>query len=147
MVHTKGMANNRCSEVNIRPVLNPHQLEEAIDRANLSSAEAEIIDYIRYMGVFNELTLRQALSLPSKPPALYRLCKACEKIGLELSADYEEMMTWSANENDDNIAWQGNLVCAIASTCDGEKLQPESGTSLYHTFAVHKELFNGLDAG
>ena len=38
------MANNRCSEVNIRPVLNPHQLEQAIDRANLSSAEAEIIE-------------------------------------------------------------------------------------------------------
>ena len=28
---------------------------------------------------------------------------------------------------------------------DNERLTPEAGTAIYHTFTVHKELFQGLD--
>jgi|TARA_B100000073_G_scaffold269209_1_gene228810 hypothetical protein len=129
----------------VRPTLNPDEINQAINQADLSEIEIDIIEYIRYIGVFNELSLRKALSMPSKPPALYRLCKACEKIGHQLPDQFQQMMAWSEHQSDDNIAWQGNLLCAIAYTCDGTKLQPENGTSLYHTFVVHKELFNGLD--
>lgn len=132
--------------MNVRPTLNPDDLEHAINQAGLSDVEIEIIEYLRYIGVFNELSLRKALSMPSKPPALYKLCKACEKIGHQLPDQFQKMMTWSEHQSDDNIAWAGNLLCSIAYTCDGAKLQPESGTSLYHTFVVHKEIFNGLDA-
>ena len=131
---------------NVRPTLNPNEIDQAIIQADLSEIESEILEYIRYIGVFNELSLKKALSMPSKPPALYRLCKACEKIGDQLPDQFKTMMAWSEEQSDDNIAWQGNLVCAIAYTCDGTKLQPENATSLYHTFAVHKELFNGLEA-
>ena len=130
----------------VRPTLDPDEINQAINQAELSEIEIDIIEYVRYIGVFNELSLRKALSMPSKPPALYRLCKACEKIGHQLPDQFQKMMTWSEHQSDDNIAWQGNLLCSIAYTCDGAKLQPENGTSLYHTFVVHKELFNGLDA-
>ena len=129
----------------MRPTLNPDEIDSAISKANLSDIEIEIVEYIRYIGVFNELSLRKALSMPAKPPALYQLCKACEKIGQHIPEEFSDMMTWSERQSDDKIAWQGNLICAIAYTCDGTKLQPENKTSLYHTFVVHKELFNGLE--
>ncbi|QNI47016.1 hypothetical protein [Synechococcus sp. A15-60] len=129
-----------------RPALDPERFETALLKAELSEDEAEIIDHIRYIGVFNELSLRQSLSLASKPPALYKLCKACTKIGAHIANDFSEMMSWSQTQSDDQIAWHGNLICSIAYTCDGRKLQPEDGTSLYHTFAVHRELFNGLES-
>ncbi|MEC7896600.1 MAG: hypothetical protein VX105_01410 [Cyanobacteriota bacterium] len=132
--------------VALRPALDPHRFETALLKAELSEDEAEIIDHIRYIGVFNELSLRQSLSLTSKPPALYKLCKACTKIGAHIANDFSEMMSWSQTQSDDQIAWHGNLICSIAYTCDGHKLQPEDGTSLYHTFAVHRELFNGLES-
>ena len=128
-----------------RPALDPERFEAALLKAELSDDETEIIDYIRYIGVFNELSLRQSLSLASKPPALYKLCKACTKIGAHIATDFEEIMSWSQAHSGDHIAWHGNLVCSIAYSCDGYKLQPEDGTSLYHTFAVHQELFNGLE--
>ena len=53
-------------------------------------------------------------------------------------------MEWSAKQNPDLISWSGNLVCSIGFNVDGERLEPESGTVLYHTFIVHKELFTGL---
>jgi len=144
--HYKLAWSTNIAKSNVRPTLNPDEIDNAISQADLSDIESEIIEYIRYIGVFNELSLKKALSMPSKPPALYRLCKACEKIGHHLPVQFKAMMTWSEDQSDDNIAWQGNLVCAIAYTCDGTKLQPENATSLYHTFAVHKELFNGLEA-
>ena len=130
-----------------RPALDPKRFEAALLKADLSDDETEIIDYIRYTGVFNELSLRQSLSLASKPPALYKLCKACTKIGAHMATEFADMMSWSQAHSDDHIAWHGNLVCSIAYSCDGHKLQPENGTSLYHTFAVHQELFNGLESG
>ena len=129
----------------MRPKLNPDEIDQVISEAGLSDIETEIVEYIRYVGVFNELSLRKALSMPSKPPALYRLCKACEKIGNQIPDTFKNFMNWSEQQSDDKIPWQGNLICAIAYTCDGEKLQPEDQTSLYHIFVVHKELFNGLE--
>ena len=127
-----------------RPKLDKSTFEIAIEKAGLTELESDIIEYIRYNGIFDELSLRKALSLPSKPPALYRLNKTCEKIAIHLPIVSDELFKWSALKNPDNIAWKGNLVCSIGFNCDGDRLEPESGTVLYHTFVVHKELFNGF---
>ena len=127
-----------------RPRLKVEAFETALQKAKLDPGEFEIIEHIRYIGIFDELSLRRALALPSKPPALYRLNKACEKIARHLPDQFKAMMEWSAKQNPDLISWTGNLVCSIGFNVDGERLEPESGTVLYHTFIVHKELFNGL---
>ena len=127
-----------------RPRIDPKQFDLALERSELSEEEIAMIEFIRYMGVFNELSLRHGLSLPSKPPAVYSLNKLCKKMSLILPDLYQQMMTWSIEQSPDKIAWDANLVCSIAYSCDGERLEPESGTTLYHTFTVHKELFNGL---
>ena len=127
-----------------RPKLDKSQFKIAVENADLTELEADILEYIRYNGIFDELSLRKALSLPSKPPALYRLNKICEKIAIHLPAVSNELFGWSKQQNPDNIAWKGNLVCSIGFNCDGDRLEPESGTVLYHTFIIHKELFNGF---
>ena len=127
-----------------RPRLNVEDFETALQNAELDPGEVEIIEHIRYIGIFDELSLRKALALPSKPPALYRLNQACKKIAGQLPEQSQTMMEWSAKQNPDLISWTGNLVCSICFNVDGERLEPESGTTLYHTFVVHKELFNGL---
>ena len=127
-----------------RPKLDKIEFEAAVERSKLSGSESDIIEYIRYNGIFDELSLRKALSLPSKPPALYLLNKACEKIAIQLPVISRKLFEWSAFQNPDNITWKGNLVCSIGFNCDGDRLEPESGTVLYHTFVVHKELFNGF---
>ena len=127
-----------------RPKLDKFQFEIAVENAGLTELETDILEYIRYNGIFDELSLRKALSLPSKPPALYRLNKICEKIAIHLPAVSNELFGWSKQQNPDNIAWKGNLVCSIGFNCDGDRLEPESGTVLYHTFIIHKELFNGF---
>ena len=104
-----------------------------------------MLDYVRFSGVFDELTLRKSLSLPTKPPAIYLLSNLCTKIGVFLPKTFEEFMSWSAEQSVDNISWHGNFICSIAYTCDGLRLEPEQGTALYHTFSIHQELFNGLD--
>ena len=103
------------------------------------------IDYIRYTGVFDELKMRKDLSLPSKPPALWLLAQACEKIGEKIPEHFSKIKSWSKSRSEDAIAWDGNLVCCIVYNCDGVEISPTSGTALYHTFAVHRELFLGLD--
>ena len=127
-----------------RPKLNKIEFDAAVERAKLSGPESDIIEYIRYNGIFDELSLRKALSLPSKPPALYLLNKTCEKIAIHLPIISSKLFEWSAFQNPDHITWKGNLVCSIGFNCDGDRLEPESGTVLYHTFVVHKELFNGF---
>ena len=127
-----------------RPKLNKSQFEIAVENAGLTELEVDILEYIRYNGIFDELSLRKALSLPSKPPALYRLNKICEKIAIYLPTVSNELFKWSKQQNPDYIAWKGNLVCSIGFNCDGDRLEPESGTVLYHTFIIHKELFNGF---
>tara|TARA_B100001057_G_scaffold464099_1_gene518918 strand:+ start:232 stop:633 length:402 start_codon:yes stop_codon:yes gene_type:complete len=127
-----------------RPKLNKSQFEIAVENAGLTELEVDILEYIRYNGIFDELSLRKALSLPSKPPALYRLNKICEKVAIYLPTVSNELFKWSKQQNPDYIAWKGNLVCSIGFNCDGDRLEPESGTVLYHTFIIHKELFNGF---
>lgn len=128
-----------------RPKLNVKEFEYAVHQAALNEIENEMLDYVRFSGVFDELTLRKSLSLPSKPPAIYLLSNLCTKIGLLIPKTFDKFMSWSAHQSVDNISWHGNFICSIAYTCDGLRLEPEQGTALYHTFSVHKELFNGLD--
>ena len=58
---------------------------------------------------------------------------------------FSKIKSWSKSRSEDAIAWDGNLVCCIVYNCDGIEISPTSGTALYHTFAVHRELFLGLD--
>ena len=89
--------------------------------------------------------MRKDLSLPSKPPALWLLATACEKIGEKIPEYFLNIRSWSKSRSADAIAWDGNLVCSIVYNCDGDEISPVSGTALYHTFAVHRELFTGLE--
>ena len=128
-----------------RPVIEVRLFNQAIAESLLTSEEESIIDYIRYTGVFDELKMRKDLSLPSKPPALWLLANACEKIGEKIPEHFSNIRSWSKSQNEDSIAWDGNLICSIVYNCDGIEISPTSGTALYHTFAVHRELFSGLE--
>ena len=128
-----------------RPILEVAKFNQALASSFLTEEEESIIDYIRYTGVFDELKMRKDLSLPSKPPALWLLAKACEKIGKTITEQFSKIKSWSKSISEDAIAWDGNLVCCIVYNCDGIEISPTSGTTLYHTFAVHRELFSGLD--
>ena len=81
----------------------------------------------------------------TKPPALSILCNICRKIGKHLPEHFESIRAWSETENEYGVRWDGNLICTTARNVDGEQLTPESGTTQYHTFVIHKELFKGLD--
>ena len=129
----------------LRPVLNIKEFEDAVHQADLDEIENEMLEYVRFSGVFDELTLRKSLSLPSKPPAIYLLSNLCKKVGVFLPKSFNDFMEWSAYQSVDKISWHGNFICSIVYSCDGLRLEPEQGTALYHTFSVHKELFNGLD--
>jgi hypothetical protein len=94
--------------------------------------------------LIDELILRKGLSLPAKPPALCRLSDICEKIGTVIPDHFNAVMDWSAEQSEDKIAWKGNLICNIAFNGDGIELSPNAGTTLYYTYVVHQELFNGL---
>ena len=128
-----------------RPILEVAKFNQALASSLLSDEEESIIDYIRYTGVFDELKMRKDLSLPSKPPALWLLAQACEKVGEKIPKHFSKIKSWSKSRSEDAIAWDGNLVCCIVYNCDGIEISPTSGTALYHTFAVHRELFLGLD--
>ncbi len=119
--------------------------EEAVNRAGLSSNEQEIIDHIRYTGVFNQVTLTKDLRLRAKPPVLSTLCEICRKIGKHIPDHFDSVRTWSETQNEYGVRWDGNLVCSTAKNGDGEDLTPEAGTTQYHTFVIHKEFFNGLE--
>ena len=93
-----------------RPLLDIEVFELALNDAGLDPFELEIIEHIRYIGVFDELSLRKSLALPSKPPALYRLNKACQKIAAQLPEQAQQLMEWSAAQSPDQISWTGNLA-------------------------------------
>ena len=111
----------------------------------LNNTEQKIIDHIRYVGVFTQPSLTKDLKLNSKPPLLSVLCEICRKIGKYMPEHFSNVREWSKQINEHNVKWDGDLVCSLAWNKDGQRLTPENGTSLYHTFAVHKELFQGLD--
>ncbi len=127
-----------------RPIIALEVFERAIEEAELTNGEKELIDYIRYIGTFNQVILTQALKLRSKPPVLSVLCIACRKIGNRMPEHFVTVREWSKNVSSDNVHWDGDLICSAAWNIDGQRLSPECGTSQYHTFAVHKELFQGL---
>ena len=130
---------------NTRPITPINDFEDACIKANLTNKEMKIIDYIRYIGVFTQPSLTKELKLNSKPPILSILCEICRKIGSHMPEHFSKVREWSKEINEHNVKWDGELICTLAWNKDGERLSPENGTALYHTFAVHKELFQGLD--
>ena len=129
----------------MRPITPVDEFEEACKRANLNNKEQKIIDHIRYVGVFTQPSLTKDLKLDSKPPVLSLLCEICRKIGKHMPDHFNNVGNWSKEINEHNVKWDGDLLCSLVWNKDGERMSPENGTSLYHTFAVHKELFQGLD--
>ena len=130
---------------NIRPITPVEEFEEACKKAKLNKKEQKIIDHIRYVGVFTQPSLTKELKLESKPPILSILCEICWKIGKFMPDHFNSVRNWSKEINEHKVKWDGDLICSLAWDKDGERLSPENGTCLYHTFAVHKELFQGLD--
>ena len=72
---------NHQQEIRPRPITPLSDFEKALDIAALTQSEKELIDYIRYVGTFTQVSLTQSLRLKTKPPALSLLCEACRKIG------------------------------------------------------------------
>tara|TARA_Y100001968_G_scaffold275320_1_gene268974 strand:- start:812 stop:1213 length:402 start_codon:yes stop_codon:yes gene_type:complete len=129
----------------LRPITPLNKFEEACKKAMLNNKEQRIIDHIRYVGVFTQPSLTKDLKLDSKPPVLSVLCEICRKIGKYMPEHFNSVRYWSKEINEHKVKWDGDLICSLAWNIDGERLSPENGTCPYHTFAVHKELFQGLD--
>ncbi len=128
-----------------RPITPIDLFEEACEKASLNTEEQRIIDHIRFSGIFTQPSLTKELNLNSKPPVLSKLCEICRKIGGEMPEHFQNVREWSQSISEYNIKWDGNLICSEVMNIDGEKLSPEKGTSQFHIFAVHKELFEGLE--
>ena len=128
-----------------RPITPVAEFEKACIKANLNDKEQRIIDHIRFTGVFTQPSLAKELGIESKPPLLSLLCDICRKIGGHMPDHFYKVKEWSKYINEHNVKWDGELICSLAWNKDGERLTPESGTSLFHTFVVHKELFQGLE--
>ncbi len=136
---------NHLTVNNPRPVTPIEEFERAFEIAQLSAKERELIEYIRYVGTFNQISLTKSLRLNSKPPILSILCSTCRKIGEKMPEHFAAVRNWSKETSEYGVHWDGDLICSTAWNIDGERLTPESGTTQYHTFSVHKELFQGLD--
>ena len=128
-----------------RPITPIEDFEKAFKSASLSKSEEELIEYIRYTGIFSQPIITKDLRLNSKPPVLSVLCEVCRKIGSNMPNHFNAIREWSKAINPDGIKWDGDLICSGIRNIDGELLAPETGTSLYHFLAVHKELFTGLN--
>tara|TARA_Y100001968_G_C19351738_1_gene715014 strand:- start:173 stop:571 length:399 start_codon:yes stop_codon:yes gene_type:complete len=127
-----------------RPKITAEKLENAIELANLSEKELDIIEFIRYIGTFDQTIVVKALNLESKPPALSILCDACRKIGNKVPDHFQEVRKWSESISLHGVRWDGDLICSTTFNIDGIRLTPECGTTQYHQFCVHPEFFNGL---
>ena len=136
---------NHSQRALLRPITPLEDFEKAFNNSDLTMIQRDLIEYIRYVGIFDQVNLCKALKIPTKPPALSVLCESCRKIGKEIPEHFESVREWSLKVSEHNVHWDGNLVCSTAWNYDGERLSPESGTTLYHTFSVHKELFIGLN--
>tara|TARA_B100000700_G_scaffold329533_2_gene451584 strand:+ start:1145 stop:1543 length:399 start_codon:yes stop_codon:yes gene_type:complete len=128
-----------------RPLTDLEEFEVAFEQADLDDTERQIIDYIRFIGIFTQPEIVKALNLNAKPPPLSRICDACRKIGGEMPEHFSLVRQWSKQISKDNVRWDGDLICSNTFNIDGISLSPESGTCQFHHFAVHKELFTGLD--
>ena len=127
-----------------RPITPIEEFEKALNSAGLSEREQELIEYIRYIGVFTQPSLVKDLRLNPKPPVLSILCEICRKIGSKMPDHFSDIREWSKSISDHGVRWDGDLLCSTAWNIDGEPLTPEAGTCPYDTFVVHKELFQGL---
>ena len=128
-----------------RPIINIEEFEDAMHHAKLEDIEKEIIDYIRFIGTFNQPILTNSLKLPTKPPVLSVICKICRKIGNQMPNHFIKVREWSKLKSIDEVPWDGDLICSITFNIDGQRLSPEVGTAPFHNFAVHPELFQGLN--
>ncbi len=127
-----------------RPIITPEAFDNALEKANLSQSEKELIDYIRYVGVFSQPSLVKDLRLSPKPPILSIICEICKKIGNQIPEHFKAIRQWSESINETGVRWDGDLICTTARNIEGDPLSPESGTAPYETLVVHKEFFTGL---
>ncbi len=132
-------------QIFIRPKISSENLDQAIEKAHLSSSDYELIEYIRYKGVFTQPSLVKDLRINSKPPVLSRLCEISRKIGAQIPNHFEEIRKWSQLINENGVRWDADLICSTARNIEGDPLTPESGTSAFEVLVVHKEFFTGLD--
>ena len=128
-----------------RPITPIEEFERAINKAELTKEEYELIDYIRYTSVFTQPSLVKDLRRPSKPPLLTVLCKICRKIGSKMPDHFKKVIDWSIQINEHNTRLDAHLICAEAFTIDKIPLSPSDGTCLFDVLVVHKELFLGFD--
>ncbi len=127
-----------------RPLTPLEDFEKALELASLSTSELELIDYIRYIGVFSQPSLVKDLRLKTKPPVLSLLCEICRRIGGHIPEHFQEVRKWSENISEHGVRWDGELICTTARNFEGEPLAPEVGTAPFEILVVHKELFTGL---
>ena len=128
-----------------RPITPLKDFETALNKAALTDKDHELIDYIRYSGVFTQPSLVKDLRRPSKPPLLTVLCQICKKIGSEMPEHFEKVINWSIYNSEHKTKWDAHLICAEAFNVDNIPISPMHGTSLYDVLVVHKELFIGFD--
>ena len=128
-----------------RPITPLKDFERALDKANLTKEEYELIDYIRYTSVFTQPSLVKDLKRPSKPPLFTILCQICRKIGSEMPDHFKKVIDWSTQMSEHNTRWDAHLICAEALNVDKIPLSPANGTCLFDVLVVHQELFLGFD--
>lgn len=128
----------------LRPKTPLEDFEKALVKAQLSESDYELVEYIRYTGVFTQPSLVKDLRLKTKPPVLSIICELSRKIGKYMPDHFEAVRNWSQSISEYGVRWDGDLLCSAVLNIDGEPLAPDAGTALYDTFAVHKELFQGL---
>ena len=128
-----------------RPITPLDEFEKALNEANLSDKDYELIEYIRYTSVFTQPSLIKDLKRPSKPPILTNICEISRKIGSFMPEHFEKVIDWSIQISEHNTRWDGHLLCAEAFNVDQIALTPAAGTSLFDVLVVHKELFIGFE--
>ena len=131
-------------QIQLRPILAVEHFENAMESAKLSEGDQELIEYIRYIGVFSQPSIIRDLRIKSKPPVLSILCEICRKIGAQVPEHFMAIRKWSKSISEHDVHWDGDLICSTAQNIDGIPLTPEAGTTPYETLVVHKELFTGL---
>ena len=112
-------------QIQLRPVLSVEQFEQAIESARLSESDQELIEYIRYTGVFSQPSIIRDLRIQSKPPVLSILCEICRKIGEQVPEHFKAIRLWSQSISEHDVHWDGDLICSTAFSIDGERLTPE----------------------
>ena len=127
-----------------RPKISSESLDNAISMASLTDVEADIIEYIRFVGTFTQPIVVKALKISSRPPVLSILCESCRKIGSQIPEHFLKVRDWSEMVSVDGVRWDGDLICSSTFNIDGLRLSPEFMTTQFHNFAVHPEFFTGL---